>query len=98
MGSLFLLIGGAILTVPIIAIVALVRTSALRSVLNDRYREYEDTVSDLRREITILQRSLADLSERVTLQSTAVVSPTAEAAVPEPSPPDPVEAALPVQL
>jgi hypothetical protein len=75
MESLIVLVGGALFTIPVIAIIALVRTSALRSVLNDRYREYVDTVSDLRREISSLRRSLADLSAQLTLQDTSSPAP-----------------------
>jgi hypothetical protein len=87
MESLVVLVCGALFAIPVIAIIALVRTSSLRTVLNERYREYEDTVSDLRREISALRRSLADLSARVTLQDTSsAVSSTVESVATQPIP------------
>src|SRR5215469_3106866 len=100
MESLVVLVCVALFAIPVIAIIALVRTSSLRTVLNERYREYEDTVSDLRREISALRRSLADLSARVTLQDTSsAVSSTVESVPTQPLPisglvetPSPVQA------
>ena len=87
MESLFLLVGGMLLVLPIIAITALVRTFSLRGLFNERDLEYQGTVSDLRREIASLRHLLTDVSERVAQQDPASsTSPTAEVSAPGGSP------------
>jgi hypothetical protein len=88
MESLFLLVGGALLAFPVIAVTALVRTLFLRNLVNERDLEYRDKISDLGREIEFLRRSLADVSERLERQSTAPPAlQTADEAAPQSSPP-----------
>jgi len=84
MESPFLLVAGVLLILPIIAITALVRTHLLRSLFDQRNLEYQDTVSDLRREIASLRHLLADVSERVAQQNPS--SPIGEAIATEPPP------------
>jgi hypothetical protein len=62
--------------------------------------KYENTVSDLKREISGLRRSFAELSERITLQSTVSPVSTATGTVAQqpPSVFDVIEASPPIQV
>jgi hypothetical protein len=53
------------LAMPVLAIAAWIRTGRLRQLLDDRYREYEYTLSDLKGEIANLRRSLADVTAKL---------------------------------
>lgn len=65
---------GAVLAIPIIAIVALVRSNATdRKIAESWYK-----ISDLQGEIAALKHEVARLSARVTKQETAVASPASE--------------------
>jgi hypothetical protein len=64
MEGFFLLVGLGVLALPVLAIEAWVRTGTLRRLLDDRYQEYERTVSDLKDEIAKLRRSLADVTAK----------------------------------
>src|SRR5437868_6807338 len=71
MEGFFLLVGLGLLAMPVLAISAWIRTGRLRQVLDDRYREYEYTVSDLKGEIGNLRRSLAEVTAKLAARHTA---------------------------
>jgi hypothetical protein len=99
MEFLGLLAVGVLIGIPVMAIIALVRTGTMRRLLDESAWEYRDKISDLRREIADLRHELARISQRVDGQSTASPpAPATEARQPAPTPepsPVPVEAAKP---
>jgi hypothetical protein len=80
MEVLFLLLGGTVLAIPVMAIAALVRTGRFRKTLEDQYLENLRSVSDLKREIADLRRALADVSLRVDRQGGELSGSTKAAA------------------
>lgn len=84
MESLVLPIVAMVLALPIIAITALVRTFSLRGAFNQSDLEYQETISDLRREIASLRYLLTDVSLRVGQRNPASSpSPSAKVSAPE---------------
>jgi len=81
---LVLLAIGALLAIPTIAIIALVRTGRLRRRLEEASSDFGDKINDLKGEIVGLRRDLSQLSRRVD-QPVAVAPQTApvKASVPE---------------
>jgi hypothetical protein len=75
MEIIVVLIGGFLLGIPIIAVVALVRSGNTRKLLDEISWDYRDKISDLKGEITNLRRELAEVSQRV-VRADAVSSPT----------------------
>jgi hypothetical protein len=71
-----LLIGGFLLGIPVIAIIALVRSVNTRKQLEETSAEYRDKLSDLTREVAKLRRELTEVSQRVS-QPVPASSPTA---------------------
>jgi hypothetical protein len=64
MEVLAVLLVGAVLSIPVIAIIALVRSGETRRLLDEALKESDERVSNLSREIVALRRELADLSAR----------------------------------
>lgn len=79
MDGFFLLVGLGLLSLPVLAIAALVRTGSLRRLLDDRYRDYEYTLSGLKGEIATLRRSLADVTENLATKEVASAETRSEA-------------------
>jgi hypothetical protein len=95
MEFLGLLAVGLLIGIPVMAIIALVRTGTTRRLLDEFAWEYRDKISELRKEIADLRHELARISQRADGQSTASPpAPAVEAHQPAPSP-VPVEAAKP---
>ena len=65
MEIIVLLVGGFLLGIPIVAIIALVRSANTRKLLDETTSEYRDKISDLTGEIAKLRRELAEVSQRV---------------------------------
>jgi len=65
MEIIVVLIGGFLLGIPIVAIVALVRSANTRRILDENSYEYRDKISDLTGEIAKLRRELEDIAQRV---------------------------------
>ncbi len=90
MDGFFLLVGLALSAFPVLAIAAWIRAGNLRQRLDDRDREVQRSVSDLRAEISTLRRALANVTEKLaavdgTSAETRVVMPVSEiAATPVP--------------
>jgi len=64
MEIIVVLIGGILLGIPIIAVIALVRSGNTRKLLDEIAWDYRDKISDLRGEIANLRRELAEVSQR----------------------------------
>jgi hypothetical protein len=64
MESIFVLIGGLLLGIPIIAVIALVRSGITRRQVDEISWDYRAKISDLRGEIANLRRELAEVSQR----------------------------------
>jgi uncharacterized membrane protein len=80
MEIIVLLVGGFLLGIPIVAIIALVRSANTRKLLDETTSEYRDKISDLTGEIAKLRRELAEVSQRVGQPAPAPSpAPTAEA-------------------
>lgn len=77
MESLILLAIVVIIGIPLVAIVALVRVSGLRKLVESQYNENLRTVWGLNREITDLRNSLAVVSSQLEGQKTAAPAPAA---------------------
>ncbi|MGO9340687.1 MAG: DUF2339 domain-containing protein [Terracidiphilus sp.] len=71
MEMIVVLIGGFLLGIPIIAVIALVRSGNTRKLLDEISWDYRDKLSDLRGEIANLRRELAEVSQRVGRTDTA---------------------------
>lgn len=84
MDGFFLLVGLALLAIPVLAIGAWVRTGNLRRLLDERHLEYERTESDLRGEIAALRRSLTSAIDKLTTKDVPSVEPKGEATPAEP--------------
>jgi hypothetical protein len=97
MEFLGLLAVGLLIGIPLMAIIALVRTGTMRRLLNESVWEFRDKISELSKEIAGLRLELARISQRVDGQSTASPpAPAAEARQPASAPPPaPVEAVKP---
>lgn len=89
MEGIFVLVGLAVLAIPILAISAWVRTGILRKLLEDRQLEYERTLADLKGEVTILRRSLKDVTDK--FAAAEIASSEGKG---EPTPPVPTAAPL----
>ncbi|MGB6192206.1 MAG: DUF2339 domain-containing protein, partial [Terracidiphilus sp.] len=77
------LVGGLVLIIPIIAVVALVRTGGLRADLNERYLEQQDKIRALESQITALRRDLSHLDATPAApQPSQTEEPAAAAAIP----------------
>ncbi len=88
------LVGGLVLLIPILAVVALIRTSSLRTDLNERYREQQDKIRSLESQVTALRRDLSHLGATpAAAQPPQTEAPAAAAAVPVPPPTDQTRAA-----
>jgi hypothetical protein len=70
-----LLVGGLLIGIPLVAVIALVRTERTRKLLDELSWEYHDKIADLNGEIANLRRELAQVSQRAGQPST--VSSTA---------------------
>jgi len=74
------LVVGFLLGIPIVAVIALVRSANTRKLLEETTWEYRDKISDLTGEIAKLRRELAEVSQRVGQPAPASSpAPTAEA-------------------
>jgi hypothetical protein len=71
MEGIFVLVGLAVLAIPILAISAWVRTGNLRKLLEDRQLEYERTLADLKGEVAALRRSVRDVTDNIAAKSTS---------------------------
>ena len=65
MEGIFLLVGLGVLAIPAIAIGAWIRAGNLRQLVEDQSRENQRDVSDLKREIATLRRSLEVVNEKL---------------------------------
>ena len=83
MEGFFLLVGLALLAFPVLAIAAWIRAGNLRQRLDDRDREIQRTVSDLRGEIATLRRTLANVTEKVATGDGASAETKVATPVPE---------------
>jgi len=93
MEIMVVLIGGFLLGIPVIAVIALVRSGNTRKLLDKATWEYRDKISDLRGEIAGLRRELSEVSQRAG-QPAAASSPAPPAVAHEakqaPEPPAPL--------
>ena len=78
MELLIAMVGGLLITVPIAAFVALIRTGTLRRIFDENSQEYRDKFTDLTGEIARLKREVKELSRRSD-QPGAEASPAAAA-------------------
>jgi len=85
MEFLGLLAVGLLFSIPVMAIIALVRTGTMRRILDEATWEQQDKISELSKEIADLRHELARVSQRVDGQNTAS-SPAPE---PDPVPAEP---------
>jgi hypothetical protein len=76
------LIGGFLLGIPIIAVIALVRSGNTRRLLDEISWDYRDKLADLKGEIVNLRRELAEVSQRAG-RTDAASSPAPPAAAEE---------------
>ena len=60
---LIVLVIGFVISIPVVAIIALVRTGTLRRRLEENYQEFRDKFTDLTGEVARLKRELAQLSK-----------------------------------
>ena len=65
MEGLFLLLGLGLLSVPVMAIAALVRSGSVRRDLEDRYGEQQSAIGDLRGDVANLKRALAEVKAKL---------------------------------
>src|ERR1700683_4023875 len=96
MESLFVPAVIVIIGIPLVAIVALVRLSSLRKLVDSQYNENIRTVSDLNRQIADLRTSLARVSSQLEGQKTA--APASAATDPEASVQPAAAIVLPMQV
>ncbi len=89
MEVLAVLIVGAVLAIPVIAIIALVRSGNTRRLLDEATADSQEKVSDLEREIASLRRQIVDISVLITHPSLAPAAPSGT----EPRTPEPKAAA-----
>ena len=84
------LIAGLVLSIPVMAIVALVRTGKFRDALEQSNDEHRRELEYLRRQVEQLQRELRHVTEREQATTSAAGPAPASAAVePKPAPPAP---------
>ncbi len=65
MEGIFLLVGLAVLAIPVVAIAAWIRASNTRELVENQSLENQRAVSDLKREIATLRRSLEVVNEKL---------------------------------
>jgi uncharacterized membrane protein len=88
MDAVFVLLAGIVLSIPVMAIVALVRTGKLRDVLEESNTEHGRELEFLRKQVDALQRQLKQLSEReATPALTPAPAPRTVVAAAEPKSP-----------
>jgi len=64
METIVALIGGCLLGIPVIAIIALVRSGNTRRMLDELSQDYREKLGDLNGEIASLHRELNEVSQR----------------------------------
>jgi hypothetical protein len=79
MELIVVLLGGVVLAIPVIAIVALVRTEKLREDVDQHHLDQQDKIRDLEARVSGLRRDLAQVSERLG----KTVAPVAASPAPE---------------
>ncbi len=97
-----LVLAGIVLMIPVLAIIALVRSGKVRELLDESNMVYSREISVLRTEVENLRRELSQLNERVSRQGasahpaqTAAESPAAKSAAIKTPLPQPVAAPSP---